>query len=95
MREFLITKFICATCGSNLELTYDLPRKDADHAEGEPTGAAKVEQLVGVLPCKTCFQPLLDVKKALETLIVVGDMDARLLSARKIDSTFITNTTVR
>ena len=68
MREFLITKFVCAKCGDNLELTYDKPSGAVRHADGEPTGAAKVEQVVVVEPCRRCLEPLENVRRAIGVL---------------------------
>ncbi len=62
-REFLITKLTCTVCLSNLNVSYKTP-KLAAHAQGEPTGAAKVEVTVGVEPCAKCFEPLNQVRRA-------------------------------
>lgn len=68
MREFLITKFVCSECGNNLNLTYDIPKNAGRYAEGEPTGAARVQQLVGIEPCHVCRKPLDEIKAALTLL---------------------------
>lgn len=65
-REFLVTKFACAACGSLLTIEYAKP--SCSYAEGEPTGAAMVEQTVLVKPCKECMRPVEEVKRALQTL---------------------------
>lgn len=44
MREFLVTKFVCAGCGSKLDITYNVPKGSGKYLE--PTGAHMVEQLV-------------------------------------------------
>jgi len=71
MREFLVTKFVCATCGGNLKLTYDVPKCAGHHANGEPTGAAMVQQLVAVEPCAPCLRPLEEMRNAARTLFAV------------------------
>ena len=68
MREFLVTKMVCATCGGNLQLTYDVPTRAGHHAQGEPTGAYMVQQLVAVEPCRKCMAPLEQMKAAARTL---------------------------
>jgi hypothetical protein len=72
-REFLVTKFVCAACGDNLSLTYDMPTKSSRHSPGEPTGAAMVEQRIAVNPCRTCAAPLGEIRSALATLARHGD----------------------
>jgi hypothetical protein len=71
-REFLVTKFVCATCGNNLGLTYELPTKYSNYAEGEPTGAAMVEQRIAIAPCKPCAEPLVLIRKSLAHLVAHG-----------------------
>lgn len=71
-REFLVTKFVCAACGSNLRLSYDMPRSAGNHSSGEPTGASMVRQLVAVEPCDTCMAPLQKLKNALATLSAIA-----------------------
>jgi hypothetical protein len=71
-REFLITKFVCAACGNNLSLTYDMPTKSSSHSHGEPTGAAMVEQRIAVKPCESCAAPLQQIRSALATLAKQG-----------------------
>ena len=69
MREFLITKIVCSVCGNNLELNYVAPVGSGKYAEGEPTGAAMVQQLVSVEPCKKCSAPLEEMRKAVRVLV--------------------------
>lgn len=69
MREFLITKFVCSKCGSNLQLTYDAPKGAGRYAEGEPTGAAMVQQVVAVEPCECSTRPLEEMRRAAKVLI--------------------------
>lgn len=69
MRQFLITKFVCANCGSTLELTYDTPKGAGRYAEGEPTGADMVQRCVAISPCRQCFAPLAEMKAAVKTLM--------------------------
>lgn len=71
-REFLVTKMICANCGGNLSLTYKLPTAVSRHAQGEPTGAAMVEMLVSVQPCRTCMAPMETLRAAARTLLSAG-----------------------
>jgi hypothetical protein len=69
-RQFLITKFVCASCGEVLELTYDKPPTNSGgrYFEGEPTGVAMVQQTVSVLPCACATRPLEEMRKAADTL---------------------------
>lgn len=69
MREFLITKIVCSKCGSNLQLTYDTPKGAGRHADGEPTGAAMVQQVVAVEPCECSTRPLEEMRRAARTLL--------------------------
>jgi len=69
MREFLITKFVCSKCGSNLKLTYELPKGSSQHTDGEPTGAAMVEQRIAIEPCQCVQRPLNDVRHAVKALL--------------------------
>jgi hypothetical protein len=69
MREFLITKFVCARCGGNLKLTYDAPKSAGRHADGEPTGAAMVQQIVVIEPCKCTTQPIDEMRRAAKVLL--------------------------
>ena len=68
MREFLVTKFVCARCGHNLKLSDHAPKGLSHHASGEPTGAAMVEQRVVIEPCRCVTQPLDDMRKAVSVL---------------------------
>lgn len=67
-RQFLITKFVCSSCGSNLEVSYDRPKNAGQHALGEPTGAAMVESLIAIAPCQPCMEPLRKLKAALAVI---------------------------
>lgn len=69
MRQFLLTKFVCATCGTPLEVTRNIPTDAGGYVEGEPTGAAKVEQLVAVVPCRSCAEPAEKLANAVATLL--------------------------
>lgn len=69
MRQFLITKMVCAKCGNNLQLTYDVPKGDGRYADGEPTGAHMVEQKVAVEPCQKCMAPLEELRAAARVLV--------------------------
>lgn len=65
-REFLVTKFVCATCGTNLNLSYEKPKSAGQYVKGEPTGADMVQNLIAIEPCKTCLHPLEVMKAALK-----------------------------
>ena len=67
-RQFLVTKMVCARCGTNLNLTYDVPVRAGEHASGEPTGADMVQQIVAVEPCFECERPMRNVRSALAVL---------------------------
>lgn len=71
MREFLITKFVCSKCGNNLQLTYDPPKGAGRYADGEPTGAAMVQQVevVVVEPCQCATRPLEEMRNATKVLL--------------------------
>jgi hypothetical protein len=71
-RDFLVTKFVCAKCGTNLSLTYDVPTHAGSYSQGEPTGATMVEQLVAVDPCEKCLKPLEQVRSAISILMKNG-----------------------
>lgn len=68
-RQYLVLKPVCAKCGSNLNLTYDVPKGAGQHAQGEPTGASMVEQLVAIEPCERCMEPLHRARKAMAALM--------------------------
>ena len=70
-RKFLITKFVCAKCGSNLSLTYDIPKSVgglSSYERGEPTGAHMVNNFIAIEPCATCAKPLEKIVDALKAL---------------------------
>jgi len=69
MREFLITKFVCSKCGNNLQLTHDAPKGAGRYAEGEPTGAAMVQQVVAIEPCECATRPIEEMRKAAKVLL--------------------------
>jgi len=69
MREFLITKFVCSKCGNNLQLTYDTPKGAGRYADGEPTGADMVHQVVAIEPCECATRPLDEMRRALNVLL--------------------------
>lgn len=69
MRQFLVTKLVCSKCGENMNMTYDLPTNSRHYAEGEPTGAAMVEQRVAVEPCQTCARPAVAIEHAVEAYL--------------------------
>ena len=69
MREFLITKFVCSKCGSNLNLSYDEPKGAGRYADGEPTGAAMLQQVVAIDPCECIVQPFEEMRQAVNVLL--------------------------
>lgn len=74
-RKFLVTKFVCAKCGSNLSLTYDMPKTVgglSSYERGEPTGADMVNNFIAIEPCATCAKPLEKIVDALKTLNVIS-----------------------
>ncbi|HTH45555.1 MAG TPA: hypothetical protein VL528_10795 [Oxalicibacterium sp.] len=74
MRFNLVTKFVCTNCGHQLALSHDAPRglgiEYAPDKEDGITGAAKVEQSIGVHPCQNCYTkataPLRALREALK-----------------------------
>jgi hypothetical protein len=69
VRQFLITKMVCAKCGSNLQLTYDAPKGAGRYADGEPTGADMVQHVVAVEPCEKCMAPLEELRAAARVMV--------------------------
>ena len=69
MREFLVTKFVCAKCGHNLHLSYNYPKGNEQYSQGEPTGADMVRQTVAIEPCECCMRPLTEILKAAKTFL--------------------------
>jgi hypothetical protein len=69
IREFLITKFICADCGNNLQLSYENKKATTNYSEGEPTGAAMVMTVVSVHPCAKCRGKYDKFKQCIEAII--------------------------
>ena len=70
MRQFLITKLVCSACGENLCLEYG-KTSTTQHADGEPTGADKVELAVLVTPCNCMSRKLREVANAAK---IISDM---------------------
>jgi len=70
MRTHLVIKFVCAVCGEPLTLSYK-DRKGSKCVDGEPTGAAMVESLVGVHPCGKCLAPAKIAKEAVRALLEI------------------------
>lgn len=68
-RQYLVFKPVCAKCGSNLDLSYDVPKGAGGYALGEPTGADMVEQLLAIEPCAKCMEPLHRARKAMAMLM--------------------------
>ena len=68
MREFLVTKFVCSNCGGNLQLSSEKPAS-SKYADGEPTGAAMVESLVVIVPCKCVTRQIDEMRNAAKVLL--------------------------
>lgn len=49
MREFLITKFVCSKCGSNLRLTYDAPKGAGLHNTRQDFREAVIDEAMKVM----------------------------------------------
>jgi len=73
MREFLVTKFVCSDCGRNLKLSCKLPERAGQYAEGEPTGAAMVQQVVAIEPCQCITKKLGAISHAVDVLLQVTE----------------------
>ena len=69
MRDFLVTSFACAKCGSTLKLSYELPKQANGHVKGAPTGAAMVHKVIAVEPCETCMKPAEDLRAAVQAIL--------------------------
>ena len=69
MREFLVFKVICADCGATMKMGYDRNKSGPSYSEGEPTGAAMVQNSVRVHPCDSCARPAREIKRAISTLL--------------------------
>lgn len=71
-RYNLVTKFVCAQCGTQLMLSYAVPKENFGESEIEVddriTGAAKVENRIAIHPCGKCYreatEPLEYLRKA-------------------------------
>ena len=72
MRTHLITKFKCTKCGSLLNVSYDCPNNQSDYSDGEPSGAYKVDNIIGIHPCEKCMEPVKKVKQAISALIDIS-----------------------
>ena len=55
VRNHLVTVFICAKCGTSLNLSYNVPPRH-EHTAHDITGAYMVEKKVAIHPCKTCCE---------------------------------------
>ena len=71
MREFIVTKLLCAKCGKPLQVTYKPKDVSTSNTcvDGEPTGADKVEMFVYVMPCQNCKRHSDRIAYAIKTLI--------------------------
>ena len=73
MRNSLVTQFACTKCGDFLELSYEYPSHPmhSNHYEmmDKITGAAKVQKVIGVEPCKKCFSAIADPLRVLREAI--------------------------
>ncbi len=71
MRYNLVTRFVCAKCGDQLALTHQ-PAKSNEYAPEKSdgiTGAAKVEQAIGIHPCQRCYSEATEPIKALRAAL--------------------------
>lgn len=73
-RKFLLTKFVCARCGGNLDTHLGPLPRPAEHENSEPTGADKVDMLVVLEPCRTCEKPLRDAEQAIKHLAALAHL---------------------
>ncbi len=69
MREFIVTKLVCAKCGRNLTLNCDVPKNAGQYAEGDPTGADMVQSIIAVDPCQCSTRPLDEMREAVKVLL--------------------------
>ena len=67
-RQYLLTKLVCSRCGTNLNLTYDVPKSAGRYVSGEPTGSDMVQQLIAVEPCCECDKPMQELRRAIGVL---------------------------
>jgi len=74
MRKYLVTKFVCAKCGNNLQITYHMPKAAGNYEAGEPTGADMVAQKIAIMPCIKCAMPSNEMKKAVRTIIEIAQL---------------------
>jgi len=69
MRSFLLTKLVCAACGTNLEIGDRLPTTAGQCEQGEPTGADMMPTVGSVKPCPCVTRPAENARRALKELI--------------------------
>ena len=69
MREFLVTKFVCAKCFVNLQLAEETPKGAGRYAHGEPTGALMVQNVIAIEPCQCSREPLDEMRRAVSVLM--------------------------
>jgi hypothetical protein len=68
-RNFLLTGFVCASCGEILTLSYDISKESkSKYFDGQPTGADTVQKVIAIHPCDTCLEPVRKIKDAMKTL---------------------------
>lgn len=71
MRTHLITKLVCKRCASLLNMSYNEPdKKESIYSQDEPTGAANINSIITVYPCKCTLED----QKKLQTLKQVLDI---------------------
>ena len=70
-RIFLVQKFVCAKCGTLLNI-HSQSGEAEPYATKEPTGADKVSSVVGVWPCQKCYAPVERVRAAIAAIIDVA-----------------------
>lgn len=68
-RTSLVTQFVCTICGNYLSISYDGHLPTRDGGDNTLTGSSKVDNLVRVHPCKTCYgkavEPIESMRRAL------------------------------
>jgi hypothetical protein len=75
-RQFLVTKFACASCGASLKLSYEPDVKPKrDHAPGQPSGAEMLESVISLEPCRCVVDRLERMQSAARVLL--GESEGR------------------
>lgn len=69
MREALVIKLVCATCGTNMVMQYNEKRVEGQCVDEEPTGAEMVRSVIPVEPCRVCERKVDEIKNAVRVLV--------------------------